>query len=81
MAEAGVDRARLAALVGSRIKAARGTRSQASVAAAVGSTPGELSRWERGLRPVSVETLLLLAFALDVAPGSLLPGAEEVYGG
>ena len=50
--------------------------TQAALAARIGCAQSEVSRMERGQRPVTVERLLRLAEALDVEPARLLDTRE-----
>jgi transcriptional regulator with XRE-family HTH domain len=60
--------------LGENLRAARVDRelSQEAVAERSGVPQGEISRIERGLRDPRVSTVLLLAKAVEVAPGELL---------
>ncbi|SHJ58368.1 DNA-binding transcriptional regulator, XRE family [Nocardiopsis flavescens] len=54
-----------------RIRTERGV-SQYELARRVGSARQEISKWDRGLRPVKLETVGRLAIALGVEPTELI---------
>lgn len=66
----------LAARTGARIRAEREAASltQYDLAVMAGVSPVSVCRWELGSRCPSLHHLMALAAALEVAPGSLLPG-------
>jgi len=52
--------------------------SQAELGRRVGLDQSGISRLERGERPITVETLKMLAKALGVSPSTLLEEADRV---
>lgn len=52
--------------------------SQAELGRRVGLDQSGISRLERGERPITVETLKMLAKALGVSPSALLEEADRV---
>lgn len=82
MDEKEVFRRKLFEAIGRKIAAARKGRhprlSQAKLALEAGVTRSAVSAIEAGHQGVAVQTLCLLAIALGVAPGNLLPDYEEL---
>jgi transcriptional regulator with XRE-family HTH domain len=70
----------LAAEIGRRARARRSElgMSQRAVCDAVGVGDGTISRYEKGEHSPSLETLCLLALALDLEPADLLPTSAEL---
>lgn len=68
--------------VGSNIRAARDARgwTQEDAAAAAGIHPTALSMVETGARAPKLDTLIRLAFALDVEAGQFFAGVKQPKG-
>lgn len=66
--------------VGAKIKALRkaANLSQADLGYLIGCEAPLVGRYERGLHLPGVEQLIRIAEVLDVAPGELLPGGQDV---
>ena len=66
-----------------RIRDARRTRKMTleQLAAAVGVTPAQVSRWERDLSAISVDRLGKIAAALGVSAEILLPPEDDLFAG
>lgn len=65
-------------LVGRRIAQVRKERewTQERLGEEVGVHQVSIARWEVGSQPISVTDLVLVAEALEVEPGALLPGPD-----
>jgi transcriptional regulator with XRE-family HTH domain len=66
--------------VGAKIKALRkaANMSQADLGYLIGCEAPLVGRYERGLHLPGIEQLIRIAEVLDVAPGELLPGGQDV---
>src|SRR4051794_31003921 len=68
--------------LGEAIKRHRGEMSQGELGAAIGDVPQTtISRWERGVVDLTVEQVLAIEIALDLAPGLLASEAGYVSKG
>jgi transcriptional regulator with XRE-family HTH domain len=72
-----LDNASLRKRIGERIVAARGTRSQADIATALGVTPQAVSRWENGSALPGLHKQTDLARVLGMTWADLFDPDEE----
>lgn len=76
-----LSRVRLFELVGKKVAQHRGLRgpmTQAKLARLVGVSRAAISALESGQQGISLPTLCLIAAALEISPGELLPGKAEL---